>query len=134
MKKILPLFALLLSLAASRAADLSFAWTAPVAAPPATHYKLYERTGTSPNYVYTEVGTTTAPVTSFTLLNVTPALHFYVVTSIVRYLTPAPTDIESVYSVAAWWAPRPAAPTDLRITELPEQAALPDFQNWFVNK
>ncbi len=67
------LIALLLLIVHASAADIPVEWDAPE--PNVPEYRVYEKIGG----IYTRIGTTTA--TKFTIQNVTPGTHTYVMTA-----------------------------------------------------
>lgn len=111
--------ALLLGLT-SHARDLLVEWDANPETD-LTGYRVYERTGVSPNFVYTRLAETVVP--HYVIADATPALHVYVVTAY-TYYPEVEAELESGYSNSAWWAPRPGAPTTLRVTLTNQQAAV----------
>lgn len=104
MRTLLGVILWLLLTASAMAADVKLSWDAGEST--WTSVRIYERTGTAPNYTYAKVGETLGTATEITLTGVTPGVHTYIARSYNAW--------ESGDSNAASTPPIPAIPTGLK--------------------
>jgi hypothetical protein len=102
--KLLSVILWLLLAASAMAADVKLSWDAGDST--WTSVRIYERTGTAPNFTYAKVGEALGSATEITLTGVTPGVHVYVARAFNTW--------ESGDSNTAATPPIPAVPLGLK--------------------